>query len=188
MNWAITVFQKKTDKGLVKFIATPSSYVSLDKRTGLSEPYVPMSMNYMAIESDGKDVKEQYTLNFTLISSYDEYNISDGGRLLLKYKDGETLTLATNKAFNCEYSNGNYFVSPEYVITKDQIDSILNKGVVKLRFEIQLTNIDVEPLSLINFMIHFRDKVNGIEKRTQEEKTRYIFIRFLICSYFCYFI
>lgn len=162
-------FSKKTDKGLVKFIATPSSYVSLDKRTGLSEPYVPMSMNYMAIESDGKDVKEQYTLNFTLISRYVEYNISDGGRLLLKYKDGETLTLATNEAFNSEYSDGNYYVSPEYVITKDQIDSILNKGVVKLRFEIQLTNIDVEPLS-DNFMIHFRDKVNGIEERKKKKQ------------------
>jgi hypothetical protein len=49
-------FSEKTDNGLVKFIVTPSSFVSLDKRTGLSEPYVPMSMSYMAKESDGKEV------------------------------------------------------------------------------------------------------------------------------------
>ena len=160
-------FSKKTDDGLVKFIATPSSYVSLEKSNGLSEPYVPMSMNYMSLESEGKVLKERYTLNFALIS-YAKYNISDGGRLLLKYKDGETLTLATEEAFESEYSSGKYFVQPEYVITKEQIDTILNNGIVKLRFETQFMNIDVEPL-YDNFMVHFKDKVNGIEKRKKNK-------------------
>ena len=159
---------KRTDDGLMKLIATPSSYVSIVKgAVGLREPYVPMSMNYMSLESEGKLVKERYTLNFALISVA-ELNISDGGRLLLKYKDGETLTLATDKAFESEYSSGSYFVHPEYVITKGQIDTILNKGIIKLRFETQYMNIDVEPLN-DTFMPHFKDKVKGIEERKKDK-------------------
>ena len=154
---------KKTDDGLMKLIAAPPSYVSIANGAGLSEPYVPMSMNYISLESAGKLVKERYTLNF-ILTSFIEYDISNGGRLLLKYKDGETLTLATDEEFKGEYRDGLYYVSPEYVITKEQIDNILNKGIIKLRFETQYMNIDVEPLN-DRFMVHFKDKINGIEKR-----------------------
>lgn len=160
-------FSKKTDDGFVKFIAAPSSYVTIAKGSGLSEPFLPMRMNYMSLESGGKVVKEQYTLNFALIS-YAELNISDGGRLLLKYKDGETLTLATVEAFESDYSSGKYYVHPEYVITKEQIDTILNNGIVKLRFETLYKNIDVEPVD-DRIMVHFKDKINGIEERKKDK-------------------
>ena len=52
---------------------------------------------------------------------------------------------------------------------KEKIEEVENKrpnkeSIIKLRFETQYMNIDVEPLN-DRFMVHFKDKINGIEKR-----------------------
>ena len=54
------------------------------------------------------------------------------------------------------------------VITKEQIDTILNNGIVKLRFETLYKNIDVEPVD-DRIMVHFKDKINGIEERKKDK-------------------
>ncbi len=156
-------FSRKTDEGFVKFVGTPSKYLSFEECIDLSSPFLAMSMNYISIQSENNSVKEKYTIYF-VIPFYTDTYIPKGGRLLLKHKNGETLTLVTEKEYESEYSNGNYFVSPEYTITKDNINSIKQKGVVKLRFETLLKNTDIV-IKRDDFMTLFNDCISGIEER-----------------------
>lgn len=161
-------FSRKTDEGLVKFVATPSTYLTFEEKIDLGSPFLAMSMNYWSIQSGNNNVKDRCTINFVIPFCMDT-KIQKGGRLLLKHKNGETMTLATEEEFESEYSNGNYLVSPEYTITKDNINTIKQKGVVKLRFETLLKNIDID-LKPDNFIIHFNDFINGIEERKKNNQ------------------
>ena len=156
-------FSKKTDECFARVIGTPSKYLSFEKCIDIGSPFLAMSILYTSIQSENNSVIEIYTLNF-VIPFYRDTNIQKGGRLLLKHKNGETMTLATEKGYESEYSNGNYLVCPEYTITKDNITTILQKGVVKLRFETLLKNVDIE-LKPDNFNVFFSEFINGIEER-----------------------
>lgn len=163
-------FKQKAKEGLVTFVATPASFITYENGPELSAPFFSYSMTYVSLVSEEKDsiLDERYTLNFVL-TCHNDVSVQNGGRLLLKYQNGETLTLKTVKGFSGEYSDGYYLVSPEYVVTKEDIDSIIQKGVVKLRFETLFNNIDVEP-NKKDFVVHTVDFVKGIEKRKNNKE------------------
>ena len=163
-------FSKKTDAGLfVKLIAAPYKSLSYEKCTNMSSQFLPMNLGYISIKSKSEElINEKYIISF-VVQSYGDISINKGGRLLIKYKDGETLTITTDKGAESEYDDGKYVVSPEYALTKDNITTILKKGVVKLRIETIFNNIDIEFKSE-NFMLYFNDFVNEIEKRKNNDK------------------
>lgn len=158
-------FKKKAKEGMVTFVATPAKSITYEKGAELYAPFFSYSMTYVSLVSEDKGsiLDERYTLNFVLTCS-NNVSVQKGGRLLLKYQNGETLTLKTDKEFPGEYIDGYYLVSPEYRVSKEDIDSIIQKGVIKLRFETLFNNIDLEP-NKKDFVVHTVDFIKGIEKR-----------------------
>ena len=156
-------YSKKTKDGSFRFISTPSKFLTYDLCPDLGSPFLPMRMDYLLLLPINEVPQEQYTISFTMPCNK-SYSIQDGGRLLIKHEDGSTLTLTVKEGCDSEYNDGKYYLSPVYNISKENIDSIAQKGVIKLRFETILKNIDVE-LKSERFLMFFNDFIKGIEER-----------------------
>lgn len=160
---------QKTKDGILHFIGTPLRSVTFNKGDDSWRSDLLYSIDYYSLkkEEDNSIIKENYTLHF-ILTSFKEINIRNGGKLLIKYSDGEILTLTTDKYFRCEYDREGYnTVSPDYTIAKDDLDKIIKKGVAKLCFETTAQNVDIYVDK--SFLMRTTDFVEGIEERQKNK-------------------
>ncbi len=87
----------------------------------------------------------RYKLGFS-IEDHIDFDVVKNDRLLIKLKNGQLITLKTSEDCPANYlSDGKYHASVSYVVTAQQLNSIVNFGVTKFRIETQFRNLDVEP-------------------------------------------
>lgn len=157
------------EDGMMRIIASPSKFVEYKKCPYLMQTFFGYSMHYDLIKKKEEVSFESYYLCFFL-PLFDQVTIPKGGRMLMKFNDGDTLSLVTDKEAKGHYSNGYYLTTPEYIVSKDKIDSIIRKGVVKLRIETEYKNIDIELTEA--FARHTEALFDGIEKRRNKSKQK----------------
>ena len=102
--------------------------------------------NILTSETRRNGVKKvQYKIGFAIEDNID-FSIIKNNRLLIKLKNGQTITLKTAADIHARYlSDGKYHASPSYPITIQQLNSIIKTGATKFRIETQVRNLDIEP-------------------------------------------
>lgn len=158
---------RNVGEGSVRYISTPIKFIMYNDFSDMDAPNVSYSISYYILKEDDSHQKDNYMLDFVIYGK-DNLAIPKGGRLLLKHKDGQTLTLTTENEHESEYSDGKYIISANYNATKDNIDAIIDKGVIKLRFETVLKNFDITPKN--NMASFTQEFVDGIENRLKSKK------------------
>lgn len=156
-------YSQRGEKGVLRFVITPQKFITYDDCDDLSFTSFSMGISCISAKMDDNSLKEKYTLDF-MLPCYSNKYIDKGGRLLLKYENGDTLTIETDNDIKSDYSNGQYFFCPKYVVTKDDLKQIIQKKVVKMRFEAFSSNIDLKP-NKESFVSIIKDFVDGIETR-----------------------
>lgn len=132
----------------MRYICSPGADIqnhfagSLDKKA-----YVTYN-NSLYSETKGKYKQVKYRLGFTIFDKFD-FSIPEGARVLLKFKNGQTVTLTTKDGGNSEYRIINgiecYWVTASYVVPAQTLNKIINVGISKIRIETQVRNFDVIP-------------------------------------------
>ena len=143
-------FDITQQNGALRHIQSPNKDIQNTKWGNMEKkPYVQY---YNALSKEPKK-NLQYKLGFLIMWQFD-FQIPKGSRLLIKYKDGTTITLKTNtdNTSTLDYFNGSskYYTSVSYVITNQQLDKIIKVGVTKIRIETLVKNFDIEPESSIS--------------------------------------
>ena len=136
--------RKQPDGSTLRYICSPDSDIQNHFGRSLeNKPYVTYKNSLAGIN---KQVK--YRFGFTIFDKF-PFSIPQGGRLLLKFKNGQTATLTTSDYNECEYKNINgidtYWVTASYVVPTKTLDKIISVGVTKIRIETKVRNYDIEP-------------------------------------------
>lgn len=142
--WDIT--QKQDNGSTLRYLQSPEKLI---KKKAVVDKYdTDIFVSYYNIltkETSRKGTKIQYKIAFD-IEDHIDFDVVKNNRLLIKLKDGQLITLRTNKDCPAKYmSDGRYHAVVSYVVTTQQLNSIINVGVTKFRIETQLRNLDVEP-------------------------------------------
>jgi collagenase-like PrtC family protease len=142
--WDIT--QKQDNGSTLRFLQSPENRI---KKKAIVDKYdTDIFVSYYNIltkETSRKGTKIQYKIAFD-IEDHIDFDVVKNNRLLIKLKNGQLITLRTNKDCPASYmSDGKYHAVVSYVITTQQLNSLINVGATKFRIETQLRNLDVEP-------------------------------------------
>lgn len=142
--WDIT--QKQDNGSTLRFLQSPESRI---KKKAIVDKYdTDIFVSYYNIltkETSRKGTKIQYKIAFD-IEDHIDFDVVKNNRLLIKLKNGQLITLRTNKDCPASYmSDDKYHAVVSYVITTQQLNSLINVGATKFRIETQLRNLDVEP-------------------------------------------
>lgn len=89
--------------------------------------------------------KNLYKIGFD-IEDHIDFSVVKDNRLLIKLKNGQTITLKLAEDAPSQYlSDGKYHASASYVINAQQLNNIIAIGVTKFRIEAQIRYFDIEP-------------------------------------------
>lgn len=105
--------------------------------------------NSLGIETPTKGKKTvKYKIGFLIMDHFD-FSIPKNSRLLIKFKNGQTMTLTTADDNESDYKSisglDRYYVSASYVVTEQQLNKIISQGISKIRIEAGVRNFDVIP-------------------------------------------
>lgn len=142
----------------ITFISNSNAQINMDKmyedgsRAILSNPYYlyrkfsTAASCYLACII-GRNGNEQYFLTVTLNEG--KKQIDKGRKLLFKSKDGKIIKLANSKkigpsdyTYNVTRSGTYYYVTPSYYASTENIESLLNADIIKVRIETDFGYID----------------------------------------------
>lgn len=91
------------------------------------------------------------TLYLSLMLNEQKIEIDEGRKLIIKLGDGTILTLENVKKIGpldyetrTVYNSVEYLVFPRYYVSREDVIQMINKGVVKIRIETDLDNLDRE--------------------------------------------
>lgn len=142
------ITQKDNGK-TIRFIQSPDRDIQNTMTGNIETKKYVAYYNNLSSTKNSKGAKQiQYKLGFLIMDIFD-FDIPKNSRLLIKFKNGQTMTLTTNtnNTSSLKYIDGlkRYYTSASYIITTQQLNRIINLGVSKIRIETQVRNIDVEP-------------------------------------------
>lgn len=142
--WDIT--QKQDNGSTLRFLQSPENRINKKAIVDKYDTDIFVSYyNILTKETSRKGAKIQYKIAFD-IEDHIDFDVVKNNRLLIKLKNGQLITLRTNEDCPASYlSDGKYHAFVSYVITMQQLNSIINVGATKFRIETQLRNLDVEP-------------------------------------------
>lgn len=165
------ISRKQPNGSTLRYIRTPD--LDIQNHFGRSldtKPYVTYN-NSLSSETKGNNKQVKYRLGLTIFDKFD-FSIPKGGRLLLKFKNGQTATLTTADQNDSEYKiiNGMecYWVTASYTIPTQTLNKIINIGVSKIRIESKVRNFDIEPEQ--DFGTLTKDFKTGIYERYNNKK------------------
>lgn len=144
------VTQKQDNGSLLRHIQTPYKEIKnkaiVEKKEYDTDVFVSY-YNVLTSETFRSGTKKTlYKIGF-LIADHIDFNVVKNNRLLIKLKNGQTITLRTAKDVSAQYyyERDKYYASVSYIITTQQLNSIINIGATKFRIETQVRYLDIIP-------------------------------------------
>jgi hypothetical protein len=145
--WDIT--QKQDNGSVLRHIQTPDKDIknkAIVQQKALDTDIFVSYYNILTSETAKNGAKKvQYKIGFNIVDHID-FNVVKNNRILIKLKNGQTITLKTTKDVPARYlSDGKYHATVSYTISLQQLNNIIKSGATKFRIETQVRNLDIIP-------------------------------------------
>ncbi len=145
--WDIT--QKQDNGSVLRYIRTPDKDIKNKAIVLPKELDTNIFVSYHIVltsETARNGAKKvQYRIGIDIVDHID-FNVIKDNRLLIKLKNGQTITLRADEDCPSRYLlDGKYHATVNYLISTAQLNTIIKIGATKFRIETQARNLDVTP-------------------------------------------